>query len=212
MKLQVAFDGDLKQSLSILRAIRDLIDIAEIGTPLIIREGLRAVRRVRREFPDLALVADLKIVDAGYLEASLAFEAGCDLVTVLGLAQDRTVRGAVEAAASVGGHVMADLVQVQDIAARGRDLLNMGCHVLCVHTPFDLQPEGLSPLDDLAQLRRSLPSASLAVAGGLRPGSVQALFPYQLDIVIVGGAIVSAPDPVEVARAFRAKLEERRCL
>lgn len=210
MKLQIAFDGELEQSLTILRGIHDLIDIAEIGTPLIIREGLRAVRRFRSEFPDLTLLADLKIMDAGYLEASLAFEAGCDYVTVLGLAQDRTVRGALEAAASFGGRVMVDLIQTQNAVARSFDLLNMGCHVLCVHTPFDLQADRLNPLDDLAQLRSALPGASLAVAGGLKQGALQALIPYRPDIVISGGAIVSASDPVEAARSFRRKLDENR--
>jgi len=81
LKLQVALDGDLESSLSILRVIRPYIDIAEIGTPLIFREGLRAIHVLHKAFPDLSVLADLKIMDAGEHEATLAFEAGCDLVS-----------------------------------------------------------------------------------------------------------------------------------
>ena len=60
MKLQIALDGDIDQGLAVLQAVRPYVDIAEIGTPLIFREGLGAARRLREAFPDLALLADLK--------------------------------------------------------------------------------------------------------------------------------------------------------
>jgi 3-hexulose-6-phosphate synthase len=208
MKLQVALDGGLEDSLAVLRAVYDYIDIAEIGTPLIFREGLHVARVFRQEFPALTILADLKIMDAGEHEAALAFEAGCDLVTVLGVTQDKTVRGALKAAADFGRQVMVDLMQVRNLVPRSRKLLDLGCHCLCVHTAYDLQTPGISPLDDLARLRESFPAASLAVAGGLSPASLSALKPYHPDIIIVGGAIVTATNPAQVARAMRAEMDQ----
>jgi 3-hexulose-6-phosphate synthase len=207
VKLQIALDGDLDSSLAVLRAIRAYVDIAEIGTPLVYREGLRAVHVLRREFPDLALLADYKIVDAGEHEAALAFEAGCDVVTVLGVAPDSTIRGALRAASRFGRQVMADLMQVRDLVPRSRALLDLGCHCLCVHTATDLQASGDTPLADLARLRAAFPAAPLAVAGGLDAASVPALAPYAPQVVIVGGAIVTAPDPAFAARQIRAQLD-----
>lgn len=207
MRLQVALDGDLESSLAVLRAIRDYIDIAEIGTPLIFREGMHAIQAVRQEFPDLTLLADLKIVDAGEHEATLAFEAGCDFVTVLGVAQDRTVRGALQAAAEYGRKVMADLMQIDDLVLRSRELLNLGCHCLCVHTAHDVQACGMNPVADLALLREAFPTACLAAAGGLDAALLPVLAPYRPDIIIVGGAIVTAPDPVTIAQAIRAQMD-----
>ena len=57
MKLLVALDGNLVDSLTVLRAIRPYVDIAEIGTPLVYRGGMSAGQRVRDSFPDLALLA-----------------------------------------------------------------------------------------------------------------------------------------------------------
>ena len=53
---------------------------------------MEAVRRIERSFTAKTLLADLKIMDAGEGEASLAFEAGAGIVTVLGVAHDETIR------------------------------------------------------------------------------------------------------------------------
>lgn len=206
MKLQLALDGDFEASLAILRAVRPYIDIAEIGTPLIFREGIAAARRLRAAFPDLPLLADLKIMDAGDLEAAIAFEAGCDLVTALGVTQDATLRGALAAAGRYGKQVMVDMMQVPDLCARAEALLAMGCHYLCVHTAHDRQSAGDGPLTPLRALRQRLPDAPLAVAGGIGPGAIDAVAALRPEIVVVGSAIAGAADPVRVAQAIRERM------
>jgi 3-hexulose-6-phosphate synthase len=210
MRLQVALDGEWAHSLAVLSAARAYIDIAEIGTPLVFREGIRAARHLREAFPDLALLADLKIMDAGRHEAGIAFEAGCDLVTVLGLAAEKTIGGALEAAVEHGGQVMVDLIQVPDLVERAARLLDLGCHFLCVHTAFDLQAPGVSPLADLERVRHAFPDAPLAVAGGIRAETLSLVRQWCPQIVIVGGAITAAPDPAEAARLIRAHMEDGR--
>ena len=66
MKLQIALDFlELEDALRIAREVIDYIDIVEIGTPLILREGLKAVREAKKNFPQKIILADLKIADAG---------------------------------------------------------------------------------------------------------------------------------------------------
>ncbi len=206
MKLQVALDGNLNDTLAILRVVEPYVDIAEIGTPLVYREGMHAARRIRESFSSLTLLADLKIMDAGEEEAAIAFAAGCDIVTVLGVAQDATVRGAVKSARSAGKQILADLIQVADPVARGRELLAMGCDYLCVHTGYDAQQGGSSPLESLARLRRELGAVPLAVAGGINSDTIGTVAALQPEIIVVGGAITRAADPAVVARELRERL------
>ena len=206
MKLQIALDGDIDQGLAVLQAVRPYVDIAEIGTPLIFREGLGAARRLREAFPDLALLADLKIMDGGEIEAALAFEAGCDLVTALGVTQDATLCGALNAAQRFGKQVMVDMMQVADPVQRARALLAMGCHYLCVHTAYDLKESGGSPLAALEALRRALPTARLAVAGGIGLDTIEAVAALKPEIVVVGSAITGASDPAGAAQAIRERM------
>jgi 3-hexulose-6-phosphate synthase len=207
MKLQLALDGPLRDSLSILNLVADQIDIAEIGTPLLYREGIGAAATIHDQFPTLTLLADLKIVDAGQVEASIAFEAGCDYVTVLGIASDATVASALQAADEHGSMIMVDMLQVPDQLKRARELITLGCQLLCVHTAYDLHTKGDTPFVALSQLRNALPQVALAVAGGMGPHNLSHVLPLRPEIVIVGSAITQAADPRQTAIAIREQID-----
>ena len=191
-KLQLALDSDLSAALDILAAARPYINIAEVGTPLVYREGMRAVEQIRARYPGLSLVADLKIMDAGELEAGIAFDAGADVTTVLALASDATIRGAVEAARRHGKHVMADMMQVAQPLTRGRELLALGVDALCLHRASDMQAAQAAPCQQLASMRAALPGANLAIAGGVTLDALEQILPYQPQTIIVGSAITGA--------------------
>ena len=58
-------------------ALRAGVDWLEAGTPLILAEGLKCVRELRSRFPKTPIVADLKTMDGGYLEAEMMGEGRC---------------------------------------------------------------------------------------------------------------------------------------
>lgn len=207
MQLQLALDGTLEAACSLLEAVHHSIDIAEIGTPLVFREGMHAVRTLHETYPRLTLLADLKIVDAGYEEAAIAFEAGADRVTALGVANNNTLRGAITAAEEYGGQVMIDMMAVPDPLARARQLLDLGAHLLCVHTAYDLQDGTANPLALLVRLREALPDAPLAVAGGIGPDLLPALLPHAPQVIVVGGAITQAASPSVIAQSIRQQMD-----
>lgn len=205
-KLQLALDSDLSTSLKTLSQVSTYIDIAEIGTPLIFREGMLAVRQIRKAYPNLTLVADLKIMDAGKEEATIAFEAGADIVTVLGVANEETIAGVVRSALKYQGQIMADMMQIKNLIERGQHLLQLGCDILCVHTAYDLQTTHDSPYRELAQLRQQFPSAKLAIAGGVDYNKLNAILPYHPDIIIIGGAITGNAKPIQIAQQLYERI------
>ncbi len=204
--LQLALDGTLEQSIAVLEQVAPLIDIVELGTPLLYREGIRAAAQLKALFPDAVLMADLKIMDAGDEEASIALNAGCQYVTVLGVTHNKTISGVVAAANRTGGQVIVDMMQVQDVVERGYELLTLGCDYLCVHTAFDRQ-RTQTPLATLNRMRKGLPHAPLAVAGGIGLPTIDAILTLQPKIVVVGGAITRAADPAAVTRLLRERME-----
>ncbi|MCY3574280.1 MAG: orotidine 5'-phosphate decarboxylase [Chloroflexi bacterium] len=205
-KLQLALDGELDAALEILAETRPFIDIAEVGTPLIYREGLRALRQIHALHPDLSLLADLKIMDAGEQEAAIAFSAGADIVTALALANDATIAGAARAARNYGKRVMADMMQVANPLARGRQLLGLGCDFLCLHRAHDLQAAQAAPYAWLAQLRSKMPAAQLAIAGGITLDALPYILPCQPQVIIVGSAITQSSEPAGMARRFAERI------
>lgn len=192
--------------MAVLEHVAPLVDIIELGTPLLYREGIRVAAQIRRMFPEAVLVADLKIMDAGDEEASIALDAGCQYVTVLGVSQDRTIQGVVAAAKRRGGEVIVDMMQVGDVVERGHHLLAFGCDYLCVHTAFD-QQEVETPLATLKRLRKGMPDAPLAVAGGVGLPTIDAILAQNPTIVIVGGAISRAADPAAVTKRLLERMD-----
>ncbi|MDE2776447.1 MAG: orotidine 5'-phosphate decarboxylase [Chloroflexota bacterium] len=207
-RLQIALDGELASALEILAAAQPYIDVAEVGTPLVFREGMGAVRRIRDLYPQLTLVADLKIMDAGEAEADIAFGAGADIVTVMAVAADATIAGALSSARKRGKQVMVDMMQVAEPGARARELAALGCDLLCLHTAHDQQAALGSPFADLAALKEALPRTALAIAGGVQLPALKQILPLKPQMIIVGSAIAGAADPRAIAKQFHERIRE----
>ena len=94
MKLQLAIDLlSVPDALSLLHKVAPYVDVIELGTPLIKQEGMNVVTDIKAAYPEKLVFADMKTMDAGELEADIAFKAGADIMTVLGLAGDSTIAG-----------------------------------------------------------------------------------------------------------------------
>ena len=204
--LQLAFDlMDSAQAAELLARVGPAIDLVEAGTPLIKREGIGALARLRRAAPGKLLVADLKTMDAGAYEAALAFDAGADITTVLGCASDATIRAVVAVALERGRQVVADLISISDKRTRARELERLGVHYIGVHTGTDEGTAGEDPLSTLASVRAAV-TTPLVVAGGISLDNVGAILALDPAIVVVGSHITRAADPVAAAIAFRAAI------
>ena len=205
--LQLAIDTTtIDDALQLVESAYPFFDIAEIGTPLLIEQGLAALETIRGRFPDKQYLADTKIADAGHLEASSAFRRGADFVTVLGLSDDKTIRGALKAAEEHGGHVMIDMIHVTDLLGRARHLEQLGVHVICPHTAHDVQGRGTDPLVDLRNVR-GVVQCPLAIAGGINLDNVQSALDMGADIIVVGGGIATAPDSRRAAKQIKRIIE-----
>ena len=207
MKLQLALDDlSLEQAIALAERVRDHIDIIEAGTPLIYGYGMAAVRALKERFPEKLVLADMKIMDSGALETEEAMDAGADYVTVLGVSEDATVKNCLEAAARYGREVVVDMICVPDLPGRIRALEALGVQGLAVHTGVDQQAAGRTPLDDLRLMTACAQRAKISVAGGIRPDTVAEYAAYRPEVMIVGGGIAHAPDPVAAAAAIARQL------
>jgi 3-hexulose-6-phosphate synthase len=210
-KLQLALDfGSREVIKSIVDELKDIIDIVEIGTPLIIKEGLNLVSVIKNTFPNVKLLADLKIMDAGDYEANMAFEAGADIVTVLGAANDQTISAAINESNRRGKQVMVDMIAVSDISNRVTQVNRLGPDYICIHTATDLQKDGQNPLTELQQVSQIITNERIAVAGGIDRQMLQLIRPFQPKIVIIGSSITKKTDWKTAAFQLKQILAEGR--
>ena len=208
MKLQIALDTlSLEECIILLEQTKGNVDIAEVGTPFIIEEGMRPVRELKKRFPEIEILADTKIMDAGELEASSAFKAGADIVTVLGVSNDETILGAIKAAKQHGGKIMIDMIAVKNLVERAKEIDAMGVDYICVHTAFDVQKSGKDPLDELKMINKVICNAKSAVAGGVKLSTIDEIVEEGAEIIVVGGAICNAENKSDTAKEMKKHLQ-----
>ncbi len=172
-------------------AVRAGVDWLEAGTPLILGEGLHAVRALRQAFPRHPIVADLKTMDAGYLEAEMMFRAGATHVVVMGVAHRATIANAVRAARDYGGKVMGDVMVHPDKPACARMLQELGVDYVIVHTGLDERnaEKGKSPLDDLSSVVSAV-SIPVQAVGGLSIEQAVMMPKLGAPLVVIGAPLV----------------------
>jgi 3-hexulose-6-phosphate synthase len=209
MELQLALDlVNIPEAKELVKEVEEYVDIVEIGTPVIINEGLRAVKEIKEAFPHLKVLADLKVMDAAGYEVMKASEAGADIVTILGVAEDMTIKGAVEEARKQQKKILVDMIAVKDIEGRAKELDALGVDYICVHTGYDLQAVGKNSFEDLATIKRVVKHAKTAVAGGIKLETLPEVIKAQPDLVIVGGGITGQKDKKAVAAEMHRLIKQ----
>jgi 3-hexulose-6-phosphate synthase/6-phospho-3-hexuloisomerase len=167
------------------------VDWLEAGTPLLLAEGLHAVERLRERFPDHPIVADLKTMDGGYLEAEMMAKAGATFVVVMGRAHEATIRRVVDAGRDFGIKVMGDNLAAEDRVACARWLESLGVDVIVHHIGFDERGmiKGLSPMDEVEDVARAVTIPVQAV-GGLSIAQAIDCPRHGAPLVVIGAPLV----------------------
>ena len=205
--VQISLDlTDIDEALATAEmALRAGVDWLEAGTPLIIAHGMAGVRALRQRFPDTPIVADLKTMDGGYLEAQMMAEAGATHVVVMARAHEHTIREVVRAGHAFDIKVMGDNMVCDDMADAARRLQDLGCHYIVHHIGYD-ERRGIaaagarmpSPLDQLRQVVEAVTIPVQAV-GGLSIEQAVRTPEYGAPLVVLGAPLTIDADAFRTA-------------
>jgi len=208
--LQVALDFiDLPRALKLAgEALEGGADWIEAGTPLIKSSGLDALRELRKRFPRATLVADMKTMDVGRIEVESAAKAGADVVIVLGLACDSTIRECIEAGRHYGAKIMVDLLEVDALLERAKEVERMGADYIGLHTSIDEQMEGKISFEGVRTIAGKI-GIPIAVAGGVNSENAHEAVEAGANIIIVGGAIIKSVDAKKATVEIKRAIEKR---
>ncbi|MDQ2712516.1 MAG: orotidine 5'-phosphate decarboxylase [Acidobacteriota bacterium] len=184
-------------------ALRAGVDWLEVGTPLIIAEGMRGVRELRSRYPHVPIVADLKTMDGGWLETELMAKAGATMVVVMGQAHTETIELVVKASRDFGSKAMGDNMAMPDPVEGALQLEELGCDYIVHHIGYDMRTQrrrrgqhAPTPLDRLREVVGAVGIPVQAV-GGLTLEQATETPAYGAPLVVIG-----APLAID-AHAFR---------
>ena len=195
-------------------AVEAGIDWIEAGTPLILAEGLHGVRTLRKEFPNYPIVADLKTMDGGYLEAEMMAKAGATHVVVMGRAHPETIKIVCKAGRDYGVKVMGDNLGCPDMVAGARELEELGCDMVIHHIGYD-ERRGIgaaggrwpSPLDQLREVVDAV-SVPVQAVGGLSLEQAIACPSYGAPLVVIGAPLAIDADSFSKGKDVASVLRE----
>lgn len=186
-------------------AMRAGVDWLEAGTPLILAEGLHGVKKLRAAFPGVPIVADLKTMDGGYLEAEMMAKAGATHVVVMARAHEETIRCVVKAGRDFGIKVMGDNLGCEDMVGAAKTLEDLGCDFVIHHIGYD-ERRGIaargermpSPLDQLKAVVEAVTVPVQAVGGLTLEQAVQCPL-YGAPLVVLGAPLTIDADSFKTA-------------
>lgn len=186
-------------------AMRAGVDWLEAGTPLILAEGLHGVRKLREAFPGVPIVADLKTMDGGYLEAEMMAKAGATHVVVMARAHEETIHCVVQAGKDYGVKVMGDNLGCEDMVAGAKWLEDLGCDYIIHHIGYDerrgIAAKGLRMPSPLDQLKEVVDAVNIPVqaVGGLTLEQAIRCPEFGAPLVVLGAPLTIDADAFKTA-------------
>ena len=179
--------------------------IIEVGTPLIKRYGTRVISDLRKVAKDTFMVADLKTLDVGKVEADIAYEDTADAVVAAGLAPPETLDAFVHEAKRLGIYAVIDMLNVEDVLEKLRSLKDFP-DIVILHRGIDQESGRTCGLERIKIMRHAFPNKKflIAVAGGIVPETAKEALEQGADILVVGRYVTQSKD---IERAVRDFLE-----
>ncbi|HOL41998.1 MAG TPA: bifunctional 5,6,7,8-tetrahydromethanopterin hydro-lyase/3-hexulose-6-phosphate synthase [Methanospirillum sp.] len=207
--LQVALDivdmGKLRSVLSSLPENDHLI--IEAGTPLIKKFGLQVISEIRAVKPNAFIVADMKILDTGNLEARMAADSSADAVVMSGLAPTSTIEKAIIEARKTGIYSVIDMLNVEDPVGLIASL-KVKPNVVELHRAIDAEHTAHA-WGNIGDIKKAAGGKLLvATAGGIRVPVVKDALKTGADILVVGRAITASKDVRHAAEEFLEQLNK----
>jgi 3-hexulose-6-phosphate synthase len=207
--LQIALDYSVDKDdvLRIAELVRNYVDILDIGTVLLKKEGIRVIETLKNAFPDKLVLADTKTIDLGQLEARMVFEAGADMMSVCAAASDATIELAIREARWWGKKVLLDLIGTEASYRQIKRLSYFQPDYITIHSGVD-EWRMENTLFDKVEIISQISPIPLAIAGGIQLDDIPYLLVFQPAIIIVGTAITTSSQPQTAARHFWESIHE----
>jgi len=177
--------------------------IIEVGTPLIKRYGTRVIGDLRQVAKASFMVADLKTLDVGKVEADIAYEDTADAVVAAGLAPPETLDAFVHEAKRLGIYAVIDMLNVEDVLEKLQSLKEFP-DIVILHRGIDQESGRTSGLERIQMMRKAFPNKKflIAVAGGIVPETAKEALAQGADILVVGRYVTQSKDIERAARDF----------
>lgn len=188
-------DDDWRRAEGVLKDLprKDAI-IIKAGAPLIKRYGVEVCQKIHQIRPESIVIADMKTLDTGNLEARMAGDATADVVTFSGRAPLKTMERFMEECRKVGALALMDTINVADPV----EVINQ----LSIK-PNIVELQSIPDKELVQRIKKACGGRALvAAAGDIKVPMVKKALASGIDILVVGSEITGAENIHRAAMAF----------
>jgi 3-hexulose-6-phosphate synthase len=202
--VQIALDyATIEEALAMARiGVEAGVDWLEIGTPLIVSQGLAPIGQMVRAFPNYPVLADYKTMDSGGKNVHRTKGQGGHVMTVCANAPDETVKAAIAASKETDIMVVVDTIGVKNQVARSKQCEQWGAHSIYLHYGADQRAADTSQ-DSTQWIDEVIEAVSIPVGVGCF-GVEDAVRAVQrgAQLVAIGHPVITGPHPLEELTRF----------
>ncbi|OQA33447.1 MAG: 3-hexulose-6-phosphate synthase [Candidatus Dependentiae bacterium ADurb.Bin331] len=168
---------------------------------MLLKHGVKAVEKFRETLPDKTLLADAKIVDRGKNTVTMLVQAGADWVTVMAGTGKEVIHSVATTAHELHKSVMLDLLDACSLGQSALDAKSLGVNALLFHKPYEQKEDPLAFADKWEMVRGNT-NLPIFISGKITRESVEKIQILNPDGLVIGKAIIEAPNPAEEAKFF----------
>lgn len=203
MKLHITYNvPDLTQAITLAEQTAEYADILGVGSLLLFREGVRAIKTFKASFPDKDIFAEARLTEKAPEAVNMMANAGASYISILAGAYTSTIKKAVDAAKSSDVKIALDLLDAQSIGQTALDAKTLGVHVLILHrTPSG--PRDIAELEAEWHNVRENTNVPIFITGKITEDQIESIIALKPHGLMVGTAITKADHPAKVAHAFK---------
>ena len=208
--LQIALDNtSLEDAFYTLRnGLGDEVDIIECGTLLIITEGLKAVRTVRKAYPDKIIVADAQLSVAHF--GPVVLETGANFVTMFSPARNEIKKSIQDYALEHNQEVQIELYGDYGDMWDFEDLKkwkDLGIKQIIYGRPSAVS--GPWTDEDVSFVKKLCDMGfEVTATGGITYDDLDILAGLPLYAIICGRSIRNAENPAKEAKRIKDRINE----
>ena len=207
MKLQISFDeGNSNQALEIAGKVAPYADILEVGSSIVLKEGIKAIEAFKNKFPNKEIFADIKLVDRIDGTINSYADAGVSYVTVLAGTSNAIIQEASQLAHARNIKIAMDLVDAYSMGQSAMDAKALDIDTIICHGPHE--STSLTELLDEWQNIRGNTSLPIFIAGGINKNNIEKIISLKPQGIIIGSAIIKSEDPAQAAKYFKSLISK----
>ncbi len=172
--------------------------IIKAGAPLIKRYGIEVCQKIHQIRPESVLIADMKTLDTGNLEARMAGDATADVIAFSGLAPLKTQERAIEECNKVGALAYMDTINLDDPLEVIKQL---------EVKPDIVEMHGLPNKEQVNRIKKACGGALVAVAGEFEQSELNDIIKNGVDIIMVDKTLTCAGDMKRKASDYLQEMQ-----